>query len=91
MYRTSRTEPVYRGQRGVHAVLALLLCYACDKLGARKESLVARVGATNSHSLALFTSLGIGIVHTIAVFDQVEMRVVGAGVSWPAGHVREYS
>jgi hypothetical protein len=91
MYRTSRTEPSFRGQRRVHAALALLLCYACDKLGARKESLVALVGATDSHSLALFTSLGFGIVHTIAVFDQVEMRAVDASLSWPAGHVREYS
>jgi L-amino acid N-acyltransferase YncA len=91
MYRTSRTEPAYRGQKRGHAALALLLCYASDKLGVRKESFVARIGAANSRSLALFKSLGFGIIRTVAVFDEVEMRVVDAGVSWPAGQVREYS
>jgi L-amino acid N-acyltransferase YncA len=81
----------YRGQRRGHAALALLLCYACDKLGVRRESFVARIGTANTHSIALFVSLGFGIVRTVAVFDQVEMRVVDAGVSWSTGRVREYS
>jgi L-amino acid N-acyltransferase YncA len=67
MHRTSHTEPGYRGQRSGHAALALFLCYACDKLGMRKESFIACIGAANSHSLLLFMSLGFGIVRTVAV------------------------
>jgi L-amino acid N-acyltransferase YncA len=84
-------EPAYRGQRRGHAALALLLGYACDKLGVPKESFVARIGTTNTHSVALFVSLGFDIVRTVAVFDQVEMRVVDAGMTWSTGQVREYS
>jgi L-amino acid N-acyltransferase YncA len=91
MHGTAPLEPAYRGQRRGHAALALLLCYACDKLGVRKESFVARIGAANTRSLALFASLGFSVVRTVAIFDEVEMRVVDLGVSWPAGQVREYS
>jgi hypothetical protein len=45
----------------------------------------------NSRILALFTSPCFGIVRTIVVFVQVEMPVVDASVSRPAGQVREYS
>jgi hypothetical protein len=42
------TEPAYRIKRRRHAAaLAFLLCYACDKLGVRLESFVARIGTTN--------------------------------------------
>ena len=88
---TAPAEPTYRGQRRGHAALTLLLCYACNKLGVGKESFVARIGAANKRSLALFASLGFGIVRTVAIFDEVEMRVVDAGVSWSPGQVREYS
>jgi len=86
-------EPAYRGQRRAHAALVLLLSYACDKLGIRKESFVARIGSANMRSIALFTSLGFEVVRTVSVFEQVEMRVAERPVaqSWPAGHVREYS
>lgn len=85
-------EPTYRGQRRAHAALALLLSYACDKLGIRKESFVARIGSANMRSIALFTSLGLEVVRTVSVFGQVEMRVAGCvAQSWPVGHVREYS
>lgn len=85
-------EPAYRGQRRAHAALVLLLSYACDKLGIRKESFVARIGSANMRSIALFTSLGFEVVRTVAVFEQVEMRVAECvAQSWPAGHVREYS
>jgi RimJ/RimL family protein N-acetyltransferase len=86
-------EPAYRGQRRAHAALVLLLSYACDKLGIRKESFVARIGSSNLRSIALFASLGFEVVRTVSVFEQVEMRVVECVVaqSWPAGHVREYS
>ena len=89
----SLPEPAYRGQGRAHAALFLLLSYACDKLSVRKESFVARIGAANARSIALFASLGFEIVRTVPVFDEVEMRVVDADVarSWPAGQVREYS
>jgi L-amino acid N-acyltransferase YncA len=59
----------------------------------RKESFVARIGADNARSIALFASLGFKVVRTVPVFDEVEMRVVDADVAqgWPAGQVREYS
>ena len=85
-------EPAYRGQRRAHAALVLLLSYACDKLGVRKESFVARIGSANARSIALFASLGFEVVRIVSVFEQVEMRVVeGVAQNWPAGHVREYS
>jgi len=85
-------EPTYRGQRRAHAALALLLSYAYDKLGVGKHTFVARIGSANVRSIALFASLGFEVVRTVAVFDQVEMRVAGCvAQSWPAGHVREYS
>src|SRR6266851_8027635 len=86
-------EPTYRGQRRAHAALVLLLSYACNKLGIAKESFVARIGAANARSTALFASLGFKVVRAVSVFDEVEMRVVDADVarSWPAGQVREYS
>lgn len=86
-------EPAYRGQRRAHAALVLLLSYACDKLGIKKESFVARIGSANMRSIALFASLGFEVVRTVSVFEQVEMRVAECVVaqSWPAGHVREYS
>ncbi|KAI0283915.1 acyl-CoA N-acyltransferase [Russula aff. rugulosa BPL654] len=85
-------EPAYRGQRRAHAALVLLLSYACDKLGIKKESFVARIGSANMRSIALFTSLGFEVVRTVSVFEQVEMRVAECVTqSWPAGHVREYS
>lgn len=91
----SPTEPAYRGQRRAHAALVLLLSYACDKLGIRKESFVARIGSANMRSIALFASLGFEVVRTVSVFEQAEMRVAECVVaqSWPAGHgsVREYS
>ncbi|KAI9508288.1 acyl-CoA N-acyltransferase [Russula earlei] len=85
-------EPAYRGQRRAHGALVLLLSYACDKLGVGKESFVARIGAANARSIALFASLGFGVVRTISVFDEVEMRVMDTDVAqnWPAGQVREY-
>jgi len=86
-------ELAYRGQRRAHAALVLLLSYACDKLGVAKGSFVARIGAANVRSIALFSSLGFKVVRTISVFGEVEMRVVDADVarSWPgAGQVREY-
>ena len=92
---TSLLEPAYRGQGRAHAALVLLLSYACDKLGVAKgSSFVARIGAANVRSIALFSSLGFKVVRTISVFGEVEMRVVDADVarSWPgAGQVREYS
>ena len=85
-------EPVYRGQRRAHAALVLLLSYACDKLGIRKESFVARIGSANKRSIALFASLGFEVVRTVSVFEQVEMRVAECVAQrWPAGPVREYS
>ncbi|KAI9437203.1 acyl-CoA N-acyltransferase [Lactarius indigo] len=84
-------EPAYRGQRRAHAALALLLSYARDTLSIRTESFVARIGASNARSIALFTALGFSIVRVVAVFDEVEMRVVGpGGINWPGGRVREY-
>ena len=91
----SLLEPAYRGQRRAHASLVLLLSYACDRLGVAKGSFVARIGAANVWSIALFSGLGFKVVRTISVFGEVEMRVVDAvdvARSWPgAGQVREYS
>ncbi|KAI0293091.1 acyl-CoA N-acyltransferase [Russula brevipes] len=86
-------EPAYRGQGRAHAALVLLLSYACNKLGVGKRSFVARIGAANARSIALFAGLGFKVVRTVTVFDEVEMRVVDTDVpqSWPAGQVREYS
>jgi RimJ/RimL family protein N-acetyltransferase len=82
---------VYRGQRLAHAALVLLLSYACDKLGARKESFVACIGSANVRSIALFASIGLEVDRTVSVFDQVEMRVADrVAQSWAAGPVREY-
>jgi len=86
-------EPAYRGQRRAHAALALLLSYACDKLGVGKGSFVARIGAANARSIALFSSLGFKVVRSISVFDEVEMRVLDTddvAQNWPAGEVRGY-
>ena len=52
---------------------------------------MARIGASNARSIALFVSLGFSVVRTVAVFDEVEMRAVDADVmNWPGGRVREY-
>jgi len=84
-------EPAYRGQRRAHAALTLLLSYARDTLGVRTESFVVRIGASNARSIALFAALGFSVVRTVAVFDEVEMRVVDTGsMSWPGGRLREY-
>jgi RimJ/RimL family protein N-acetyltransferase len=84
-------EPAYRGQRRAHAALALLLSYARDTLSVRTESFVARIGASNARSIALFGALGFNVVRTVAVFDEVEMRIVDPGdMRWPVGQVREY-
>jgi len=84
-------EAAYRGQRRAHAALALLLSYARDTLSIRTESFVARIGASNVRSIALFSTLGFSVVRTVAVFDEVEMRIVDPGeMSWPVGRVREY-
>ena len=88
---THLAEPAYRGQRRAHAALTLLLSYARDTLGVRTTSFVARIGASNARSIALFAALGFGVVRTVAVFDEVEMRVVDPGdMNWPRGQVREY-
>jgi L-amino acid N-acyltransferase YncA len=71
----------------------LLLSYARDKLGVGKGSFVARIGAANARSIALFSSLGFKVVRTISVFDEVEMRVLDTddvAQNWPAGEVRGY-
>ena len=84
-------EPAYRGQRRAHAALALLLSYARDRLGVRTETFVARIGTSNARSIALFAALGFSVVRTVAVFDEVEMRIVDLGeVSWQVGQAREY-
>jgi RimJ/RimL family protein N-acetyltransferase len=84
-------KPAYHSQRHAQAALVLLLSYAYDKLGVRKESFVARIGPANVRSIALFASLGSEVVLTVSVFDQVEMRVTDCvAQSWPVGRVREY-
>ncbi|KAN0136477.1 acyl-CoA N-acyltransferase [Lactarius tabidus] len=90
-YEVMIAEPAYRGQRRAHAALALLLSYARDTLSVRTESFVARIGASNARSIALFGALGFNVVRTVAVFDEVEMRIVDPGdMRWPVGQVREY-
>lgn len=37
-------------------------------------NLIARIGADNKPSIKLFTKLGFGIVKTVAVWNEVEMR-----------------
>jgi L-amino acid N-acyltransferase YncA len=60
-------------------------------LGVRTESFVARIGASNARSIALFAALGFSVVRAVAVFDEVEMRVVDPGnMNWPGGQAREY-
>jgi L-amino acid N-acyltransferase YncA len=52
---------------------------------------VARIGAGNARSIALFGALGFSVVRTVTVFDEVEMRIVDPGnMSWPVGQAREY-
>jgi hypothetical protein len=52
-------------------------------------SFVARIGTANTQAIAvtLFSSLGFGTFRMVSIIDQVEMRVVDAGVSWSAGEV----
>ena len=69
-------EPAYREQRHAHSALALLLSYGLNRLGVRTETFVARIGTSNARSIALFAALGFSVVHTVAVFDEVEMRIV---------------
>ena len=71
--------------------LGLLLSYARDMLRVEIEPFVARIVTTDARSIALFAALGIGVALTVALFVEVEMRIVGLGyISWPAGRVGEY-
>ncbi|RSH89575.1 hypothetical protein EHS25_002126 [Saitozyma podzolica] len=54
--------------------LTLFLGYAIPTLGLRPTNLIARIGRSNSASMALFESLGFGIVKVVEVWDEVEMR-----------------
>lgn len=50
------------------------LGYAIPTLGLRPTNLIARIGRSNTASIALFESLGFGIVKVVEVWDEVEMR-----------------
>ena len=67
----------------VHTAIALLVSYARDTLRSRTEPFVVNIGRSNARVIAL---LGFGIVLSVVVFDEVEMRIVGLGdMSWPVG------
>ena len=72
-------EPAYRGQRHAHSALVLLLSYGLNRLGVQTETFVACIGTSNAHSIALVAALSFSVVHTVAVFDEVEMQIVNSG------------
>ncbi|KAA1476303.1 hypothetical protein DENSPDRAFT_843215, partial [Dentipellis sp. KUC8613] len=56
------------------------------------HALVARIGASNAPSIALFRALGFEVVRTVEVFQEVEMRVRAGdeeevGERWKGGEV----
>lgn len=55
----------------------LLPTYALDSLGIRTEPSTARIGTSDARSIAMFAALGFGFDRTVAVFDDVEMRIFG--------------
>ena len=69
------SEPAYRRKGYAHAALRLLLLYACaPPLSVNPQTLVARIGAKNEASIALFKKLGFEKTKYVEVFDEVEMR-----------------
>lgn len=50
------------------------LAYATSSLNMPPTHLIARIGRSNTPSIALFKSLGFGISKVVEVFDEVEMR-----------------
>ncbi|TFY79103.1 hypothetical protein EWM64_g4903 [Hericium alpestre] len=77
-------EPAYRRQGLAQCALEMLLAYATARALGPAEAMpfplvashfVARIGASNAASIALFERLGFEIVRHVEVFDEVEMRV----------------
>lgn len=82
---------MYREQRHALVALPLLLSYVRDTLSVRTETFPARIGASNARKIVPSYPLSFNAIHTVALFDGVEMQFVDPGVmSWPGGQVREY-
>ena len=68
--------------------LVLLLSYALDRHSVLTETFVARIGTGNARSIALFAALRFSVVRTVAMFDEVAMRILDVGeMNWPVGRV----
>ena len=86
-------EPAYRRRGIAHTALQLLLSYATDPaapapLPVPKEKLVARIGDKNEPSIRLFEKLGFAVTKRVPVFEEVELRYVGANATpWISGAV----
>ncbi|KAI0329167.1 hypothetical protein GY45DRAFT_1253463 [Cubamyces sp. BRFM 1775] len=87
-------EPAYRRKGVAYTALQLLLSYATDPsspapLPIPKEKLVARIGDKNEPSIRLFEKLGFAITKRVPVFEEVELRYVGANKTpWISGSVK---
>ncbi|KAJ8487180.1 hypothetical protein ONZ51_g4322 [Trametes cubensis] len=87
-------EPAYRRRGIAHTALQLLLSYATDPaapapLPVPKEKLVARIGDKNAASIRLFEKLGFAVTKRVPVFEEVELRYVGANATpWISGAVK---
>ena len=52
---------------------------------------MVHIGRSDARIIGLFAAPGFGVFRSVAVFDEVEMQIVGlGGMSWPVGRVREY-
>ncbi|KDQ17488.1 hypothetical protein BOTBODRAFT_29666 [Botryobasidium botryosum FD-172 SS1] len=68
-------EPAYRRNGHGHTALRLLLLYAsAPPLAVNPRNFVARIGAKNEPSIALFKKLGFALTKYVEAFDEVEMR-----------------
>ena len=87
-------EPAYRRRGLAYTALQLLLSYATNPaapapLPIPKEKLVARIGDKNEPSIRLFEKLGFAVTKRVHVFEEVELRYVGANKTpWISGSVK---
>ncbi|KAH8111122.1 acyl-CoA N-acyltransferase [Phellopilus nigrolimitatus] len=90
-------ESKYRRRGYASEALQLILSFAtsCDSppmLPVAADKLVVRIGAGNAASVGLFAKLGFTVTKHVAVFDELEMRIVDARRKgeWVKGEIASF-
>ena len=69
-------EPSARRKGCATEALSLMIRYAlANKLVAKPEDLLVRIGERNTRSIEMFGKLGFEVVKRVAVFEELEMRI----------------